>query len=112
MSPSTAATLAAVIHLHAKTGHVSIRDIQRLNLAGLSSTHTIHGRLVQLRDLGLVAWDPDRDGTLRPTVSVHAPSAKTAKLAALGDLLASTMADPDDDDRCENGLADYVTPDL
>lgn len=30
------------------------------------------------------------------------------RMAALGDLFASTMPDPDDEDRCESGLAEYA----
>ena len=30
-----------------------------------------------------------------------------ARMAALGDLLASTMPDPDDEDRCEDGLREH-----
>lgn len=56
------------------------------------------------------AWDREnvgpRAGTHCAVVDLHA-LAKAANVQALGDLLASTMNDPDDEDRCERGLDDY-----
>lgn len=69
MRPSgRARVLAALLHAEA-TGHPypSIRDLATMTGLGLP---TVHKHLEKLRRLGLVAWEPYLEGTLRSTVAV------------------------------------------
>lgn len=63
MPESMAAVLAAVVLLEWPT----VRAVGEL--AGLSSTSTVHHWLRRLRDAGLVTWEPGKSGTLRATVT-------------------------------------------
>lgn len=69
MQPTRAAVLAAVIHTHAAHGRVTVRDISRAVCCSLS---TCHDHLLRLRRDGLVAWEPERQGTLRPLITPEA----------------------------------------
>lgn len=59
--------LLTVLHLFERNGRVTMRETAEG--AGLSLTATKR-HLDALRDEGLVGWDPDTSGTLRPLVEV------------------------------------------
>lgn len=61
--------LLAVLALQADGLHLSVRSVAAR--AGLTVQPT-HQQLQRLRDVGLVAWEPGRAGTLRPLVYVAA----------------------------------------
>lgn len=67
--PRRAAVLAALIRLHALEGRATVRGI--CALVGCS-TSTCHHHLLRLRRDGLVTWESERAGTLRPAVTLSA----------------------------------------
>lgn len=69
MHPTRAAVLLALLRTHAHNGRVTVRDISEA--VGIS-TSTCHTHLLALRREGLIAWEPERAGTLRPLVEAGA----------------------------------------
>lgn len=67
MPPGRANVLLAIVHLYALHGRVTIREI--CALTGLRSTSTVHAHLWSLRNEGLIVWEPETQGTLRPAVT-------------------------------------------
>lgn len=61
--------LDALAAVHDRDGRATVRSVARCAGLGVATTHL---RLVQLRALGLVRWEPGRIGTLRPAVRVVA----------------------------------------
>lgn len=59
--------LVAVLRLHGVYGRCTVRAVA--SDVGCTVA-TAHWHLRALRDQGLVAWDDDRQGTLRPLVRV------------------------------------------
>lgn len=59
--------LLTTLHLWERNGRVTMREAAEG--AGLSLTVTKR-HLDALKDEGLVTWDPDTNGTLRPTCEV------------------------------------------
>lgn len=68
VSPAQTNVLLALLRVHSRTGRVTIPAL--LAETGLASKSTIHHHLHRLRKHGLVTWDEDRRGTLRPLVEV------------------------------------------
>lgn len=64
---SAARVLAAVLRLHAQHGRVTVRDVAFE--ADVSFGRGVQQPLAQLRDAGLVAWEPGQFATLRPLVT-------------------------------------------
>lgn len=69
MPAGRAAVLVALIRLHAAHGRVTVRDVCA---AVGCSTSTCHHHLLRLRRDGLVTWESEQAGTLRPTVTLRA----------------------------------------
>lgn len=65
VSPATTRVLLAVVAVHQRDGRSTIRSVA--TQAG-RCVATTYRHLLRLRDLGLVAWDETKVGTLRPTV--------------------------------------------
>lgn len=65
MHPTRAAVLTTLVRLHAAEGRCTVRAIA--GEAGISVS-TCHAHLLTLRRAGLIAWEPERAGTLRPLV--------------------------------------------
>lgn len=63
-SQTRAAVLIAVIYQRRPT----VRSVAEY--AGVN-VQTAHRHLERLRDVGLIAWEPEAAGTLHPLVSVH-----------------------------------------
>lgn len=63
---SQALVLVALVRVHRARGRATVRDVA--HYAGRSVMAT-HGHLVDLRALGLVAWEENTAGTLRPLVA-------------------------------------------
>ncbi|MGH9249765.1 MAG: helix-turn-helix domain-containing protein [Acidimicrobiales bacterium] len=63
---SGAGVLAALMRLQARDGRATVPAVAAE--AGVSRANA-HGRLVVLRNAGLVAWEPETAGTLRPLVA-------------------------------------------
>lgn len=76
LTPAQTSVFFAVCHVHHETGRCTNRDVR--DLTEFSSTSTIQMLLNQLRDLGLVRWDPGKSGTLRPAVTFHRPKEQHA----------------------------------
>lgn len=69
MQPTRAAVLVALLSIFAESGRVTVREISdEVDI----STSTCHAHLLVLRRDGLIAWEPGRDGTLRPLVRAEA----------------------------------------
>lgn len=66
VSPAGTEVLLALVAVHARDGRATVRAVAAAAERGVSATH-VH--LMRLRGLGLVAWDPPRQGTLRPLVA-------------------------------------------
>jgi DNA-binding IclR family transcriptional regulator len=65
MPAARAAVHAALIRMHTLEGRATVRGISRLVGCSIS---TCHHHLLRLRRVGLIAWEPERQGTLRPLV--------------------------------------------
>lgn len=63
--------LVATIRVYARTGRCTIREAAAE--AGYHSVGNSMEYMRQLRDLGLVSWEDQHAGTLRPTVAVVLP---------------------------------------
>lgn len=68
LSPPLTRLLLATIRVYARTGRCTIREA--MTEAGYNSVGSGIEYLRQLRDLGLVSWEDQHAGTLRPTVAV------------------------------------------
>lgn len=63
VKPTEAACLAAVVRTFALNGRCTVDDVAKA--VGVSKS-TAHIYLPRLRDAGMVDWNRDRKGTLRP----------------------------------------------
>lgn len=71
MQPRRAAVFAAVVHHWARTGRApTTKEI--CFATGLRSTQSVHTHLRKLRADGLITWEDDLKGTVRPTVIIVA----------------------------------------
>jgi DNA-binding IclR family transcriptional regulator len=61
--------LLAVIDVWERAGRCTVREVTEA--AGYTSTGTVHPTLVALAAMGLVAWQPNTRGTLRPLVQLR-----------------------------------------
>lgn len=65
LGPGTTKVMLALLELHRRGGHVTIRSLA--DEAGTSISR-VHHHLKRLRDAGLVDWKDRAHGTLRPLV--------------------------------------------
>lgn len=69
VNPTATAAFVALHRLYALTGRATVREVAMA--AGLPFTSTWEA-LCDLRDAGLVSWEPGKAGTLRPLYGVAA----------------------------------------
>lgn len=67
VNPASTRVLLALVRVHARTGRATVREVAAE--AGRSIART-HLHLERLKETGLVAWEVEQDGTLRPLVAV------------------------------------------
>lgn len=72
MSSCHIEVLLALIEVHRRDGRATVRAVATHLHRSLSTTHR---SLNVLRHRGLVTWDPNRTGTLRPLVEAAATQA-------------------------------------
>jgi hypothetical protein len=67
--PGATATLLGLVIVHAMNGRATVREVAMIT-GKPTSISTVHAHLVQLRRAGLVAWEDNLGGTLRPLVDI------------------------------------------
>lgn len=71
MQSRRAAVFAAVVHHWARNGRAPTTS-ELCMATGLRSTESVYSHLRKLRVDGLITWEDDTKGTVRPTVMIVA----------------------------------------
>lgn len=66
ISPARTRVLLALINVYQRDGRATVREVAE---AADKSPSTAYTMLLRLRDMGLVYWQPEHAGTLRPAVA-------------------------------------------